>query len=181
LQDFTARFSGSPEGIGPIVEALRTDHFDLYQFHRVCTTEDVERIFAPGGAVHTLIKAREEGKVRFLGFSAHTVEAALAMMDCFDFDSVLFPINFVCYGQGSFGRQIVQRAKEKGLARLALKAVAHGPWPEGTERKYPKLSSIACGRSGACAASVALHAFRGSHSCYPAWRRAIPSSSPGIG
>jgi len=121
------------------LKRLRTDHFDLYQFHRVCTSDDVERIFARGGAVETFERAREQGKVRFLGFSAHTVEAALAMMDRFHFDSVMFPINFVCYASKRFGPQVLKRAREEGLARLALKALAHGPLSEGEKAKYPNL------------------------------------------
>lgn len=129
---------GAREELDRSLRRLRTDHFDLYQFHAIVTMEEVERIFGPGGAIETFIRAHEEGKVRFIGFSAHSAEAALAMMDRFDFDSILFPINFVCYAQGGVGPQVVERAKEKGVARLALKAMAHGPWPEGAERKYPK-------------------------------------------
>ena len=33
------------------------------------------------------------GKIRFLGFSAHSVEAALALIEGFAFDTILFPIN----------------------------------------------------------------------------------------
>jgi len=117
------------------LERLRTDHFDLYQHHAVTSLEDVERIFAPGGAQELLLKARDEGKVRYLGFSAHSVAAALAMLDRFPFDSVLFPINFVCYSQGNFGPQVVARARESGAARLALKALAYTRWPAGTDRK----------------------------------------------
>ena len=117
---------------------LHTDYFDLYQFHAVTTLPEVEQIFAPGGAVETFEKARQEGMIRYIGFSAHSVEAALAMLDRFDFDSILFPVNFVCYGQGNFGPQVVQKAKEKGVARLALKALAYTPWPEGMARNYRK-------------------------------------------
>jgi predicted aldo/keto reductase-like oxidoreductase len=120
---------------------LRTDHFDLYQFHSVKTVEEVEQMLGPGGAGETLLKAREEGKVRFLGFSAHSAAAALALMGRFPLDSVLFPVNYVCYAQGNFGPQILARAKALGMARLALKAMAKGPWPESldrTARKYDK-------------------------------------------
>lgn len=117
---------------------LFTDHFDLYQFHAVTKLEDVEQIFAPNGAAETFLKARSEGKVRYVGFSAHSEEAALAMMDRFAFDSVLFPINFVCYAKGNFGPRVVQRAREKGAARLALKAFAHTAWPKGAVHIYPK-------------------------------------------
>ncbi len=62
----------------------------------------------------------------------------MALLDAYRFDSVLFPLNFVCAGQGDFGPQIVEKAKERGAARLALKAMAHSPRQEGEERKYPK-------------------------------------------
>jgi aryl-alcohol dehydrogenase-like predicted oxidoreductase len=116
---------------------LRTDHFDLYQFHAVSDEEEVEEIFAPGGACEALLRAREQGKIRYIGFSAHSAAAALTMFNRFRFDSVLFPINFICYERGNFGPQVVQKAKELGTARLAIKAMAHGPWRKGEQRKYP--------------------------------------------
>jgi aryl-alcohol dehydrogenase-like predicted oxidoreductase len=84
------------------------------------------------------LKAREEGKVRYLGCSAHSVEAALALMDRFPLDSILFPVNFVLFAQGNFGPQVLARAKEKGIARLALKAMAYARVPAGAKRTYPK-------------------------------------------
>jgi aryl-alcohol dehydrogenase-like predicted oxidoreductase len=116
---------------------LRTDHFDLYQFHALTDVEEVEEVFAPGGALEMFLRARQQGKIRYIGFSAHSVEAALAMLGRFRFDSILFPVNFVCYAQGNFGPQVMDRAKEADVARLALKAMAHGPWRKGEKRKYP--------------------------------------------
>ncbi len=117
---------------------LKTDHFDLYQFHAVTTMQDVERIFAPGGAAEVFRNAREQGKVRYLGCSAHTEEAAIAMMDRMKLDSILFPINYVLYAHG-FGPRVVAHAKQNGVARLALKALASNPWPKGADRKaHPK-------------------------------------------
>jgi len=112
---------------------LKTDYFDLYQFHGVSKMEEVEQILAPGGAAETFLKARDEGKVRFLGCSAHSVECALALLERFPLDSVLFPTNFVCFAQGNFGPQVIARAKQKGVARLALKAMAYTPWPKGVK------------------------------------------------
>jgi aryl-alcohol dehydrogenase-like predicted oxidoreductase len=111
---------------------LRTDRFDLYQLHGITTREDVEQAFGPSGAMEALVAAREQGLVRYLGFSAHSVEAALAALDRFAFASVLFPINWVNYLRGNFGPQVVAKAQEKGAARLALKAMARTRWPEGT-------------------------------------------------
>lgn len=120
------------------LERAHTDRFDLYQFHAVTTRADVEAILAPGGAGETFRKAREEGKVRYLGASCHSAEAALALIEAFPLDSILFPINYVCWTNGNFGPQVVAAAKEKGVARLALKALAHTPWAEGEERAVPK-------------------------------------------
>ena len=121
------------------LQHLRTDHFDLYQFHAVTTLEEVDAIFSPGGAMEAFQEARKEGKIRFIGFSAHSVEAAMAMMDRYDFDTILFPVNFATWNAGNFGPQVLARAQEKKMGILALKAMAKGPWLEGADRtKYPK-------------------------------------------
>jgi predicted aldo/keto reductase-like oxidoreductase len=130
--------AGAREELERSLRRMSTDHFDLYQFHAVTKTDDVKQIFAEGGALETLIKAREEGKLRYIGFSAHSEDAAVAMMERRAFDSVLFPVNFVCYEEGSFGPKVIQFAKERGVTRLALKAMAYTPWPEGVEHTYPK-------------------------------------------
>lgn len=123
-------------------EHLRTDHFDLYQVHAVSSVDkDIDAIFAKGGAMEVFIEAKKSGQVRYLGFSAHSVEAAFAAMDRFDFDSILFPVNFATYYKGHFGPQIMEKAQSKGLARLALKSLALQKWPDphGEARKqYPK-------------------------------------------
>jgi aryl-alcohol dehydrogenase-like predicted oxidoreductase len=116
---------------------LHTDYFDLYQFHAVTDLDELEEIFGPGGALEAFLQARSQGKIRHIGFSAHSVEAALAMLSRFAFDSILFPVNFICYARGNFGPQVMAKAKELGVARLAIKAMAHGPWKKGEKKKYP--------------------------------------------
>ncbi|MGA9351821.1 MAG: aldo/keto reductase [Anaerolineae bacterium] len=120
------------------LKRLRTDYFDLYQLHVVTTMEEVEQIMGPGGAMKVLVKAREQGLVRYLGFSAHSEEAALALLDRFEFDSILFPFNWVCWHQGHFGPRVLKKAQEKGIGILALKALAKRKWKEGEERKWSK-------------------------------------------
>jgi len=115
---------------------LKTDHFDLYQFHGITSLKDVDQITAPGGAGELFLKAREQGKVKYFGVSAHSAEAALSLMDRFPLDSILFPVNFVCWEQGKFGPQILEKARSKGMARMALKSMAHTNWAAGDERKY---------------------------------------------
>lgn len=127
--------AGAREELEQSLKRLHTDHFDLYQFHAVSSMEDVEKILAPGGAGELFRKAKDEGKVRYLGFSAHNAEAAIALMDRFPCDSILFPVNFAAWAEGGFGPQILAHAKRKNIARLALKAMAKG---RGRVPKYPK-------------------------------------------
>jgi predicted aldo/keto reductase-like oxidoreductase len=123
------------------LERLHTDHFDLYQFHAVTTMKDVDTITGPGGAAELFLKAKQDGRIRYAGFSAHNPDAAIALMSRFPADSVLFPVNFVTWTQGGFGEQIMEAAKSKGIRRLALKAMAYTKWPENvkeSDRPYPK-------------------------------------------
>ncbi len=120
------------------LKRMRTDYFDLYQLHEVRTLEDVEEVFGPGGAMEAFVKAREQGLARYLGFSAHSEEAALALLDGFEFDSILFPINYVVWHQSDFGPRVVSAAREKGLGILALKALAKRLWDEDESHTWPK-------------------------------------------
>ena len=132
---------GAREELERTLRRFHTDHVDLYQFHAVGSMEDVDKILAPTGAAETFFAARKEGKVRHLGFSAHDAPAALRLMDALELDSVLFPVNVNAWENGGFGPQILTKAKSKGMARMALKALAFGKWPadmKESDRKYPK-------------------------------------------
>jgi aryl-alcohol dehydrogenase-like predicted oxidoreductase len=120
------------------LDRLRTDHFDLYQLHAVKTDEDVETILGPSGALETFVKARDQGLVRYLGFSAHSEEAALALIDAFDFDTILFPINWVCWLKAGFGPRVIEAASAKDMGILALKTLAKRRWEEGEQRRWSK-------------------------------------------
>jgi aryl-alcohol dehydrogenase-like predicted oxidoreductase len=129
--------AGAAEQLEDSLRKLRTDHVDLYQFHAVTTKEDVAKIFGPNGAMETFQAARQAGKVRFIGFSAHSVENALSMLDHYDFDTILFPINFVLFSQANFGPQVLARARAKGMGILALKGMAKTTWPEAQRKDHP--------------------------------------------
>lgn len=118
------------------LQALGTDHFDLYQFHGLQSLEDVEQILDTGGAGETFARAQQEGKIRYIGFSTHSIEAGLALMGRapFQIASVLFPLNYVCVAEGRWGPQLLDEAKRRGIARLALKAMARTTWPEDLPR-----------------------------------------------
>jgi aryl-alcohol dehydrogenase-like predicted oxidoreductase len=118
------------------LKRLKTDHFDLYQFHAVKTPEEAKQIMGPGGAGEVFTKAKKDGVVRYIGFSAHGVEAAKILIEGMQLDSVLFPVNYVNYAEGDFGPQILAEAKRRGLARLALKSLALTTWKPGEKKTY---------------------------------------------
>lgn len=121
--------AGAERELNASLKTLQTDHFDLYQLHALSDVEEVERVFAPGGAMETFVRAREQGKVRYLGFSAHSDAAALAALDRFDFDSILFPLSFPTWIKGEFGPSVHKRAVAANQGILALKSMAHQKWP----------------------------------------------------
>ncbi len=129
---------GAEEELHSSLKRLRTDYFDLYQLHHITTEEDVEQAFAPSGAMETFVKAKKDGVVRYLGFSAHSEKAALMAMQRYDFDTILFPINFVCWFEGNFGPRVLEEAKKTDKGILALKGLAFRKRREGEEKKYPK-------------------------------------------
>lgn len=132
--DRTAK--GSQNELEDSLRKLETDHFDLYQLHALSSVDEVKQVFGPGGAMETFVKARKDGKVKHLGFSAHSVDAALLAMKNFDFDSILFPINFACWNAGNFGPQVFAEAEKRGMGILALKSMALTRLAEGEEKIF---------------------------------------------
>jgi aryl-alcohol dehydrogenase-like predicted oxidoreductase len=123
------------------LKRLQTDHLDLYQLHAISDIQkDVDTAFGKDGAMEVLIEAKKHGQVRYLGFSAHSEEAAMAAMERYDFDSILFPINFAAFYKDNFGPRVIEAAKSKGIARLALKSLAKQEWPKDDpmREQYPK-------------------------------------------
>src|ERR1700733_8711722 len=117
---------------------LKTDHVDLYQFHALTKMTDLDTVLGPGGAMETMEAAKKEGKIRYIGFSVHSQETAVAAMNRYPFDTVLFPVNFVLFSQANFGPQILKRAQEKGMGILALKGMAKTTWAAGQKSNHPE-------------------------------------------
>ena len=117
-------------------DKLCTDYFDLYQLHALTSLDDVERSFAPGGAMEAILQAKRDGKIKLIGFSAHTEAAALLALEKYDFDTVMFPINFACWHSGNFGPRVYQKAVERDLGILVLKSMAERGLRHGEERFF---------------------------------------------
>ena len=116
------------------LKLLKTDYFDLYQMHHFRSAEEVKTALGPGGALETFLKAKEEGLIKHIGFSAHTTRSALEAMKGFRFDTVMFPINFVELYNLGFGKAVLDLANEQGAAVLAIKPLSYGGWPQGATR-----------------------------------------------
>jgi aryl-alcohol dehydrogenase-like predicted oxidoreductase len=117
---------------------LKTDHVDLYQFHALTKMADLDKVLGPGGAMETMEEAKKEGKIRYIGFSVHSAETAVAAMDRYNFDTILFPLNFVLFTQAGFGPQILKKAQEKKMGILALKGMAKSVWPDDQKKDHPE-------------------------------------------
>ncbi len=116
------------------LRVLKTDYLDLYQLHHLVKASDARQALGPDGAMSVILKAKEQGKIRFIGYSAHTTKAALEVMHGFRFDTVMFPINFVEFYTRGFGKEVLALAAEQGAGVLAIKPLSWGAWPKDVKR-----------------------------------------------
>lgn len=104
---------------------LQTDHLDIWQIHEVVYYNDPDLIFAPGGAAEALLLAKQQGKVRFIGFTGHKDPAIhLKMLSHdFPFDTVQMPLNCFDASFRSFEKQVLPEANRRGIAVLGMKSL----------------------------------------------------------
>ena len=117
---------------------LKTDYVDLYQFHALTKMAELDKVLGPGGAMETMEAAKKQGKIRYIGFSVHSAETAVAAMERYNFDTILFPVNWVLFTQAGFGPQILKKAQEKQMGILALKSMAKTVWPADQKQNHPE-------------------------------------------
>jgi len=114
------------------LQRLQTDHLDLLQFHEVIRMNDPERIFAPGGGMEAAVKAREAGKVRFIGFTGHKSPQIhkhmleVADQHQFKYDSVQMPLNVMDAQYESFGKIVLPMLQERNIGVLGMKPIGAG-------------------------------------------------------
>lgn len=109
------------------LKRLGVERLDLVQVHAVKNAEDLEAVVADGGPLEALVRAREEGLVRFVGVTGHADPAVMAQAIArWPFDALLFPLNCVDPHHLSFERDTLPAAVERGMARVAMKVFASG-------------------------------------------------------
>ena len=160
--------AGARRELEESLRLLRTDHVDLYQLHAVNTAEDFDAVTGPGGALELFRQARERGMTRYLGFSSHSSETALRLIEAVDFDSVLFPVNWCTWLGAGFGPAVVAAAETRGTARLALKALARGKLTPGRRPQVVQVLVRAAGGPGAGRLGLALRPVAAGHRGDPA-------------
>lgn len=112
------------------LKRLKTDYLDLYQVHAISTPEDVDSRIQLG-VLDVLLKAKEEGKIKYLGFTGHQNPFAHARMlertkESDMFDTVLMPVNVLDPSYFSFTQNIMAKALERDMGILAIKSLADG-------------------------------------------------------
>ena len=104
---------------------LKTDYLDLWQIHEVIFDDEPAKYFAPGGAVEALDRAREQGKVRFVGFTGHKNPALHLEMLAYDYpwDACQLPLNCFDASFRSFEQCVLPELNRRGIAAIGMKSL----------------------------------------------------------
>ena len=120
------------------LKLLQTDHFDVYQMHALTTQEELDQTFGPDGAFEVFQWAKKEGLIRNIGFSAHSEDIALQACRLYDFDTVLFPINWALVVETRWCDRIAEIIKKTDKGLLSMKTLVSRKWRANEPKVYPK-------------------------------------------
>jgi aryl-alcohol dehydrogenase-like predicted oxidoreductase len=116
------------------LERLQIEALDLYQIHAVTTMEELDAVTMKGGALEAFLDARREGLTRFIGITGHGVNAPQIYLEAlrrFDFDTVLFPLNFVQMANPEYRKyaeELIATCKAKDVGTMIIKSITRAPW-----------------------------------------------------
>lgn len=113
--------------LGETLSRLKTDRIDLWTFHEVIYDNDPDWIYDHGG-LDAMQEAREQGKVRFIGFGGHkSPHIHLKLLQRgFPWDAVLMPLNPLDASFRSFEKQVLPETIRRGSAVIGIKPMASG-------------------------------------------------------
>jgi aryl-alcohol dehydrogenase-like predicted oxidoreductase len=125
------------------LERMGVDHVDLIQLHNLVEEDEWRTAHGPGGAVEALAQARDEGLTRFIGVTGHGLRIPrlhLRSLERFDFDSVLFPYNFVLLRGEAYRadvEELLAVCAARQVATQTIKSIARRRWrDDDTEPRY---------------------------------------------
>lgn len=121
-------YDGAWRDLHESLRRLRTDRIDQWIVHHVSFPHEVDRLFAPNGAMRAFQRAKEQKLVRYLGVSGHNDPRVLrTMLERFPFDMVLFPLNPAePYHPRTFAREFLEFALQKGIGLAVMKVMGVG-------------------------------------------------------
>ncbi len=107
------------------LKRLQTDHIDLWQFHEINYDNDPDLVFEAGGALEFALKAKEQGKVRYIGFTGHKLpDIHLRMLaKPYDWSSVQLPLNVMDGRFRSFQHEVLPTLNKRGIAAIGMKSL----------------------------------------------------------
>jgi aryl-alcohol dehydrogenase-like predicted oxidoreductase len=107
------------------LKRLRTDHLDLWQIHEVVFDDEPGKHFAPGGVVEAMDRARQQGKIRYVGFTGHKSPSLHLEMLTRDYvwDSCQLPLNCFDASFRSFERDVLPELNRRGIAPIGMKSL----------------------------------------------------------
>jgi hypothetical protein len=118
---------GSLRMIEKSLALLNTDHIDLWQLHDIGLPEDVDAVFAKGGAMEALLEMQQQKVVRFLGVTGHyRPEALIDAVNRHSFDTILMSLNAADSHIHSFTDQLLPLVVEKQMGIIGMKVPARG-------------------------------------------------------
>ena len=118
------------------LKRLQVEAFDLYQIHAITTMQELDEVTRAGGALEAIVEARSAGLTRYIGITGHGWESPVIFQEAlrrFDFDSVLFPLNFIQFADPVYrqnAEELIRLCREKDVATMVIKSIARGPWGE---------------------------------------------------
>jgi aryl-alcohol dehydrogenase-like predicted oxidoreductase len=145
---FLATKTGERTGDGARAELERSlgrlgvDRVDLIQLHNLVEEDEWATAHGPGGAVEALVRARDEGLVRYVGVTGHGLRIPrmhLRSLERFPFDSVLFPYNHSLLGIDAYRADVEELLAVCAEARVAtqtIKSMARRRWAEETDPRF---------------------------------------------
>ena len=120
------------------IERLSVRQIDLYQIHALDDPEDVKIVMSSNGALETIKEARENCLIKYIGITSHRPPTLLKALERFDFDTIMFPLNFVIRKhrcRENDYEPLLKIAEEKDIGVIAIKAFAKRPW-KGKKRQH---------------------------------------------
>jgi predicted aldo/keto reductase-like oxidoreductase len=115
--------SGAVAQLENSLRMMKTDYIDIYQLHQISQEKDWEIITGPGGALEAVVKAREQGKIRYIGVTSHNLAMAIKLVKSDLFSTIQFPFNFI---EDAAKDELHTAARERGMGILAMKPFAGG-------------------------------------------------------